>query len=58
MLELDFQQLLKDELAGKRVLDLTRYFSADSEWEGNDHHIWITPEQERLNIRGRPPAQH
>jgi glucoamylase len=48
----------KDELAGNRVLDFTRYFIRDSKWEGNDYHIWIAPEQERLDIRGRPPAQH
>jgi glucoamylase len=51
-------RLGKDELAGNRVLDLTRYFSRDSKWEGNDYHIWIAPEQERPDIRGRPPAQH
>jgi hypothetical protein len=33
----------KDELAGNRVLDFTRYFSRDSKWEGNDYHIWIAP---------------
>ena len=40
-------RLGKDELAGKRVLDFTRYFSRDSKWEGNDYHIWIAPEQLR-----------
>jgi glucoamylase len=51
-------RLGKDELAGNRVLDFTRYFSRDSKWEGNDYHIWIAPQQERLDVRGRPPAQH
>ena len=51
-------RLGKDELAGNRVLDFTRYFSRDSKWEGNDYHIWIAPEQQRLDVRGRPPAQH
>src|SRR5262245_41910985 len=37
----------KDELAGKRVLDFTRYLSRDSKWEGNDYHIWIASEQQR-----------
>ena len=40
-------RLGKDELAGKRVLDFTRYFSRDSKWEGNDYHIRIAPEQQR-----------
>ena len=40
-------RLGKDELAGNRVLDFTRYFSRDSKWEGNDYHIWIAPEQLR-----------
>ena len=40
-------RLGKDELAGKRVLDFTRYFSRDSKWEGNDYHMWIAPEQLR-----------
>jgi glucoamylase len=36
-------RLGKDELAGKRVLDFTRFFSRDSKWEGNDYRIWIAP---------------
>jgi glucoamylase len=39
-------RLRKDELAGKRVLDFTRYLSRDSKWEGNDHHVSIASEQE------------
>src|SRR5262249_663284 len=49
-------RLGKDELAGNRVLDFTRYFSRDSKWEGNDYLMWLTPEQERLDVRGRPRA--
>jgi hypothetical protein len=37
-------RLGKDELAGNRVLDFTRYFSRDSKREGNDYHIWIAHE--------------
>jgi glucoamylase len=33
--------LRKDELAGKRVLDFTRYLIHDSKWEGADHRIWL-----------------
>lgn len=40
-------RLRKDELAGKRVLDFTRYFSLDSKWEGNDHHVSIASEQQQ-----------
>jgi glucoamylase len=42
-------RLRKDELAGKRVLDFTRYFSRESKWEGNDHHVSIAcePQQDR-----------
>jgi glucoamylase len=40
-------RLGKDELAGERVLDFTRYFSRDSKWEGNDYHIRIAAEQQR-----------
>jgi glucoamylase len=34
----------RDELAGKGVLDFTRYYSGESKWEGADHQIWIAPE--------------
>jgi glucoamylase len=40
-------RLRKDELAGKRVLDFTRYLSRDSKWEGNDHHVSIASEHRR-----------
>jgi hypothetical protein len=37
-------RLGKDDLAGKRVLDFTRYFSHDEKWEGIDHHIQLASE--------------
>jgi len=37
--------LRKDELAGKRVLDFTRYLTGDSKWEGADHRIWLASEK-------------
>jgi glucoamylase len=40
-------RLRKDELAGKRVLDFTRYLIHDSKWEGADHRIWLASEQQR-----------
>src|SRR5262249_44266378 len=46
-------RLGKDELAGKRLLDFTRYFSRASKWEGNDYHRGIAPEQPRQERCGR-----
>jgi glucoamylase len=45
-------RLRKHELAGKRTLDFTRYFSRESTWEGNDHHISIAsePQQNRRYV--------
>jgi hypothetical protein len=40
-------RLRKDELAGKRILDFTRYMIHDSKWEGADHRIWLASEQQR-----------
>jgi len=34
-------RLRKDELAGKRVLDFTRYLIHGSKWEGVDHRMWL-----------------
>lgn len=38
-------RLRKDELAGKRILDFTRYLIHDSKWEGADHRIWLASGQ-------------
>ena len=44
-------RLRKDELAGNRVLDFTRYFIRGSKWEGADHHLWLAPKQQRQGTR-------
>ena len=44
-------RLRKNEFAGNRVLDFTRYFIRDSKWEGADHHLWLAPNQQRQDTR-------
>ena len=44
-------RLRKNEFAGNRVLDFTRYFIRDSKWEGADHHLWLAPKQQRQGTR-------
>jgi glucoamylase len=35
-------RLTAAELAGKGMLDFTRYFVAETRWEGADHHIQLS----------------
>ena len=37
--------LTRAEVAGRSVLDFTRYFLNEGRWEGVDHHVRCTPAQ-------------